>query len=317
MKYSLLLIVCLPLLCLGCRGKSDQNVQQPESSISPKDSITVENKETDIDPWDARDKTVNIPLLKTYLQKAQQMREALLAELKNCTSEQADNLYLSDGYKFYITPEYQKVDSLSMPAIMRSSGVFGDYQQTDQDAEVLKLLGKQGLEPIYMGEGYTELRTNPMYYYNIFEPYVSNETKEYIKIWADHDDLITADAGLIVPLSLLYERCVEWEKYLDKYPQSKHKASVVSQCGLYMGCMLFCTYDNTRAFDYKTHEIEEYVLTEIKRLVGDHSEDTQTRAILKTYLDELKANNFRYSKKLEDKIMNLWILKEYKGNETY
>lgn len=308
-----LLFVWLLLFCAGCRDKDTSNSSQKESLIAKIDStsVTAGNNELGIDPWETRDMVVNIPLLKTYLLKAQQMRESLLAELKKSTPDQADNLYLSAGYKFSDTPEFQKVDSLTMPTIMRSSGAFNDYPQTDQDSEVLNLLAQQGLEPIYIGEGYSELRTNPLYYYNIFESYVSNETKEFMKIWADHDDLITADAGLIVPLDLLYKRCLEWEKYLDKYPQSKYKEAVVSQYGMYIGYILFCTDDNTRTFDYKTDEIDGAVLDDIKKLLVDYPEDTQTRTILKTYLDELKSNKFRYSKKLEDKIMKLGILKDY------
>lgn len=310
MKYALL-TVCLLLSCFGCQKNNSQNSNAQKAVIAENDSSTINNEGIGTDPWEARDKNVDISLLKTYLKKAQQMRENLLAELKNSTPEQADNLYLSDGYKFYTTPEYLKVDSISMPAIMRSSEAFGDYPQTDEDKEVLRLLAEQGLEPRYLGEGYSELYTNPLYYYNLFEPYVSGQTKDFLKIWADNDDLITADAGLIIPLDELYKRCVAWEKYLDKYPQSKHRESVVFQYGMYMNYLLFCTDDNTRTFDYKTNEVDTYVLDEIKKILATYPQETQTRTILKTYVDELKTNNFKYSKKFQDKIMSLWILKDY------
>ncbi len=319
MKHTihLLLALCLFFSCTTNKKLKDEDavyytVNKDSSDYKNGDIVSSEA----YDPWDCREKSVNIDSLKKYLEKEKQMREDLLAELKNTTPDRADSLYTADSYKFYKTADFQQIDRIAMPTLMRSSGAHLDYPISPEDKIVIQLLKEHGLEPQYIGEGYTELNTNPYYYYEIFKPYITEETSEYISIRAGQDDLISMDAGLVIPLETLYDRCVEWEVFLNKYPETNHKKSIIQQYGFYMGLIMFCSYDNTLAFDRKTHKLNDWVLEDIQKIALKNT-DTQTNHILKEYIKELENNNYLYSKDIENRIMSLSILKEFDPQGVY
>jgi len=260
---------------------------------------------------------IDVDALKTYLQKAINDRNSLLSELERTTPLQADSIFHAEKYVITAKPYYEKISLISAPVIDRWMNViFGDKPDKN-DEKVIKLLANSGLEPFYIGEGYMEMRVSPYYYYNIFKPYVSDDTREFMKIWGDNDDLISADAGLVIPLDSLLRRCVTWEKFIDSYPKSRCRDKAMVQYGGYMWLILFSTLDNTPAFSHSEPSvINEWVLESIQEMSGRYPA-TETDRIIKKYLGELKENDYLYSEELENKIMTTGLLKEWNRESIF
>jgi len=303
MRTYLILIFSFIILisCNKAKGQGERASENKAYTTALKENVNDESQDKDID----------IQTLKSLLKNAEQMRASLLNRLKNSTPEQADDIYKSKDYRFDRTKEFTSLDSLLFPVMQRwMDAGFEEKELDGQDKQILEILKEQGVEPFYIGEGITELSINSHYYYHIFKDFVTNETADYIKILSDQDYLIVADAGLVVPTDSLYNNSIAWEKYLEKYPESKHKEAAIYNYGIYMNLIMFSNLDNTPTFDYQTKKIYDNLLEDIKRLAS-RGHDSKTDYILKEYLKELEKTDFVYTEELENKIMSLWVLKDY------
>ena len=78
------------------------------------------------------------------------------------------------------------------------------------------------------------IRELPHLYYDIFKDYVTDDYKEYLKIWAkDDEELYQADAGLSISFEELGERIITWENFLNKFPNSILKPKVTALLNSY------------------------------------------------------------------------------------
>ncbi|SHF01556.1 hypothetical protein [Dysgonomonas macrotermitis] len=265
---------------------------------------TIPDKETD-ESNNYYSRAVDIDSVKMYLQEAHQIHEALRTKLRKASPQQADSIFMAQNYR----PDHINFFDLTEPTLSRWE-VYGNT--TKEDTLIVGLLAEEGFEPIYIGEGNADIATNAYWYYNIFEPYVTDAVKGYMKIEADQDRLLSADAGLVVPLNELLDYAIEWEKYLKAYPEGKLRSKTIARYRLYMELIMFCDYDNTPTFDRTTGILEGYILEEIRALARKYPE-TESCKILQEYLSGLKGTNYKYTKELEDKILSLWMLKDYEG----
>jgi hypothetical protein len=257
---------------------------------------------------------INLDSLKIYLSEARVSRQKLEEELKYATPEQADSIYWNSDFHY----EQEQIDRLSQlvwPVVERW-GLNGGEIAVMQDNKILNMLKKEGFEPEYMGEGYAELRVNAYHYYNIFSPYLSEKNREFLKLYAENDRIIEMDAGLVIPLDTLVVNCIRWESFLRKYPDIAQRKMIVSQYGLYMGLIMFCTYDNTRAFDLQTKTADKYVLETVSKAIRLYA-DYQTTKIFEYYLSELEKSGYKYSRRIENIIMSMGILKEFDRTDVY
>ena len=313
MKYSCLYLLPI-LLCFCCNAKINSNLDNssyPEKVESTISIVAIE----DIEPDNSENIiSINIDSLKIYLSEANNLRKKLEEELKKASPEQAYSIYCSGSFLLN-EEDFDHIKRLTSPVIDEWGSSVG-YVSSEQSEEVLRLLEEEGFEPEYQGEGYAELRINAYHYYNIFSPYLSEENSEYMRIYAQNDNVITMDAGLIIPLSKLVERCIEWESYLNKYPNAQQRNEVALQYGQYLGSIMFCTEQNTEAFDRNTKIVKEYVLESVKEAILQYP-DSEATKIFKVYLLELEKSNYKYSEELEKKIFSTGILKEIDWKNIY
>ena len=83
------------------------------------------------------------------------------------------------------------------------------------------LLATAGLEPWPIGEGMTDLRTVPRFYTDIFQSSLPADYRQFLGIRADEDTILySADAGIIIPLEMVGERVLNWERFLANFPNS-------------------------------------------------------------------------------------------------
>lgn len=152
------------------------------------------------------------------------------------------------------------------------------------------LLATAGIEPWGVGEGYTELRMVPTFYTTLFKTSLPADYTAYLQLQADEDTVLySADAGLMVPFSLVGQRALNWEKFLTAYPNSIFAAIARDLYERYCDEYLFGE-DNTASFDKRgdlssllPENKEEYL-----SFVQQHG-DTKTGGIVKLFLDKLST----------------------------
>ena len=110
-----------------------------------------------------------------------------------------------------------------------------EEQFTEKDwNDTNKILNKYDLELWNIGEGMVTIRELPHLYYDVFKDYVTDDYKEYLKIWAkDDEELYQADAGLSISFEELGDRIARWENFLNKYPNSILKPKVTALLNSY------------------------------------------------------------------------------------
>lgn len=304
MKISLLLL-SLVFVIYGCKIKVENSPNSNTSVIT--DSTSMELL--------ADGDTAYTDTLKICLDIARGMREKLIADLERMTPQEASDLYMSPkSYSFDRTPYFRQLALFVDNIVQCSSGVFFDRQLTKEDEEILELLKKEGLVSEYIGEGDSVLRLDSHHYYHIFKAYVTVDTRQFIKLWSDMDNVYESDAGLIVPLDSILDRSIRWEKFVLEYPQSKYWTKAMAEYALYMNILLFCSSDNTPVFDRTTEIIDSEVLNILHGFVGRFP-DSETDKIIRYYLDKLQSNDNKYSKDLEDNVMDYGLL--HKWNKEY
>ncbi|SHL40028.1 hypothetical protein SAMN05444266_103210 [Chitinophaga jiangningensis] len=152
----------------------------------------------------------------------------------------------------------------------------------------IKLLATAGIEPWYIGEGYTELRIVPDFYTKLFGHTLPRDYQQYLQLRADEDTVLySADAGLMIPFHDIGLRVRNWEKFLQDHPKSIFTANAREQYTYYLTDYLF-GQDNTPAFD--NHSDLSTLLPENKAeytAYADLHSGTHSGAVVKLFLDTL------------------------------
>lgn len=154
----------------------------------------------------------------------------------------------------------------------------------------IKLLATAGIEPWEIGEGYTDLRAVPDFYTHLFKSSLPPDYTAFLQLKADEDTVLySADAGLAVPFSLIGIRALNWEKFLDTYPNSALAPAAKELYEWYCIDYLFGE-DNTPAFD-RQEDLKSLVpenRQEYTSFVAQHG-DTKTGAVVAGYLQKLST----------------------------
>ena len=220
-------------------------------------------------------------------------KKETIEKLKSLNKEEANNLY----------EEYQAQNNNTLYDIEDALAGFLDsiYNDTngenftDKDwADANKILNKYDLELWDIGEGIVTIRELPNLYYDIFKDYVTNDYKEYLKIWAkDNEKLYQADAGLLVSFEEIGERIVTWESFLNQYPDTKLNIKVTALLNSYREDYLL-GMDNTPTLDGGYDNIpvtvDEVAKKEYDRFMKKYP-NSPTVELIKYLLENYQNNN--------------------------
>ena len=166
-------------------------------------------------------------------------KKEVMEKLKTLNKEEANKLYeqyVTDNN--IILGEIDEVTTEFLDGIYNSSE---GKEFTEEDwKNTNKTLNKYDLELWDIGEGIVTIRELPHLYYDVFKDYVTDDYKEYLKIWAkDNEELYQADAGLMISFEELGERIITWENFLNKFPNSTLKQRVVDLLNSYTEKTIF------------------------------------------------------------------------------
>ena len=212
-------------------------------------------------------------------------RERKINELNNLEATLLENYinYYDNKLEKYVLPDSVKVKSL--------------------------LCEKANIEFWDIGEGYTELRTEPYFYYNVFKNYVTKDYSDFLLIEAqDNSVLYSGDASLGISFQEVSERVLNWENYLNNYPKSKlfkqAREKYVAYCSTYLFGM-----DNTPTFEYSNNEIYPENQLEFNRFISKNPKSKLTALVnlLLTNINKVNADDLR--KMLNNECSKLYIPK--------
>ena len=222
-------------------------------------------------------------------------KKETIEKLKSLNKEEANNLY----------EEYQAQNSNTLYDIDEASASFLDsiYNDTngenftDKDwADANKILNKYDLELWDIGEGMVTIRELPHLYYDVFKDYVTDDYKEYLKIWAkDDEELYQADAGLSISFEELGDRIARWENFLNKYPNSTLKPKVTALLNSYREDYLL-GMENTPTLDGGYDNIpitvDEEAKKEYDRFMKKYP-NSPTVELIKYFLENYQNDNIQ------------------------
>ena len=220
-------------------------------------------------------------------------KKETMEKLKSLNKKEANNLY----------EEYQVQNNKTLYDIEEALASFLDsiYNDTngenftDKDwSDANKILNKYDLELWDIGEGIVTIRELPSLYYDVFKDYVTDDYKEYLKIWAkDNEKLYQADAGLLVSFEEIGERIVTWESFLNQYPDTKLNIKVTALLNSYREDYLL-GMDNTPTLDGGYDNIpvtvDEVAKKEYDRFMKKYP-NSPTVELIKYLLENYQNNN--------------------------
>ena len=188
-----------------------------------------------------------------------------------------------------------------------------EEQFTEKDwNDTNKVLNKYDLELWDIGEGMVTIRELPHLYYDVFKEYVTDDYKEYLKIWAkDDEELYQADAGLCISFEELGDRIARWENFLNKFPNSTLKSKVSVLLNSYREDYIL-GMDNTPTIDGGYDNVPITIYEEAKKEYDRFMKkypNSPTVELIKYFLENYQNNN------IYDLIRNK-ILNEFEVNLT-
>ena len=220
-------------------------------------------------------------------------KKETIEKLKSLNKEEANNLY----------EEYQAQNNNTLYDIEDAlagflDSIYGDTNGenfTDKDwADANKILNKYDLELWDIGEGMVTIRELPHLYYDMFKDYVTDDYKEYLKIWAkDGEKLYQADAGLLVSFEEIGERIITWENFLNQYPDTKLNIKVTALLNSYREDYLL-GMENTPTLDGGYDNIpitvDEVAKKEYDRFMKKYP-NSPTVELIKYFIENYKNEN--------------------------
>lgn len=254
-----------------------------------------------------------IDLSKTYLilDELNADKSLLLEKLKSKNTDDFINLF--ENFKSKREIKIAKLNELEENLLANYINFYDNNSQKYILPDSLKIKNsafeKANLEFWGVGEGFTELRTEPNFYYNTFKNYVTKDYCDFLLLEAkDNSVLYSADAGIGITFEEVSERVLYWENFLNKYPKSKlfekAREDYINYCMNYLFGM-----DNTPTFEYSTNEIYPENQLEFDRFISKNPKSKLTVLVnlLLTNIKNMNADELR--KILNDECSKLYIPK--------
>lgn len=223
--------------------------------------------------------------------------------LKTATPEQANELYLN----FYKEND-SAIDILSR----RKSKLLDQYvnfmtydEKTGNNPLVIpkehqqeiKDIEQRGVEFWYVGEGYTELRMHPDFYYKMFNGKLTPDFQRWLDFSTkENKELYAADAGILVEWKEIGNRIQVREQFLKDFPNSRlAKEQIKTELNNYRWDY-FRGQDNTPVFygnpEYNPDDMDKNAIAEFQRFIKANP-NSETTKMLQTLLKNPKNEVWR------------------------
>ena len=222
----------------------------------------------------------------TLLKEFNKNKEEVINKLKTLNKEEADKFY-----EDYLESNNEILEKMNENDYTMLDNAFY-IGEGDIDKEKLnkqnKFLDNYGLEVIEIEEGFM-LTEKKDFYYNIFKNYVSDDYRDFIKLCSEDIDYIDYFSSLEEHPEIIADKVINWEKFLEKYPDSKLKKKANDICYSYRDDYILALTSSQTTEVLKNGKINEDV-KELNRFIKKYP-NSPTTELIKYYLENYKNDD--------------------------
>ena len=222
----------------------------------------------------------------TLLKEFNKNKEEVINKLKTLNKEEANKFY-----EDYLESNNEILEKMNENDYTMLDNAFY-IGEGDIDKEKLnkqnKFLDNYGLEVVEIEEGFM-LTEKKDFYYNIFKNYVSDDYRDFIKLCSEDIDYIDYFSSLEEHPEIIADKVINWEKFLEKYPDSKLKKKANDICYSYRGDYIIALTSSQTTEVLKNGKINEDV-KELNRFKNKYP-NSPTTEIIKYYLENYKNDD--------------------------
>ena len=227
-------------------------------------------------------------------------KEEVISKLKNSNKEKSNEIY--EEYFVNNNKILEKINEIE--AEIFSSEFYKDGNlEKDKLNKQNKFLDSYGLEVIQIEDGFMLIEKNK-FYYNLFKNFVTDDYKEFLKLRSEDIDYLESSNSFDKYLEIIADKIVAWEKFLEKYPDSKLKRKAQNMSYTYRAGYIFrLTSSETREslMNGKAND----AVKEFNRFIKKYP-NSPTSDIIKYYLENYKEEDI-------DTLISKKLNKNYEG----
>ena len=235
----------------------------------------------------------------TLLKEFNKNKEEVINKLKTLNKEEANKFY-----EDYLESNNEILEKMNENDYIMLDNAFY-IGEGDIDKEKLnkqnKYLDNYGLEVVEIEEGFM-LTEKKDFYYNIFKNYVSDDYRDFIKLCSEDIDYIDYFSSLEEHPEIIADKVINWEKFLEKYPDSKLRKKANDICYSYRDDYILALTSSQTTEVLKNGKINEDV-KELNRFKNKYP-NSPTTELIKYYLENYKNEDIRDM--LADKIEEIY-----------
>lgn len=228
------------------------------------------------------------------LEEFKKNKEEVINKLKTLSKEEANEIY--EEYSVDNDKILEKINEIDVE--MLDNAFYKDENiEKDKLDKQNKFLNSYGLEVVPIEDGFV-LTEKKKFYYNLFKNFVTNDYREFLKLYSEDIDYIEYSNFFDKYVEIIADRIVAWEKFLEKYPDSKLKGKAQNIYYTYRaGYIIRLTSSETKEslMNGKANE----AVKEFNRFIKKYP-NSPTSDIIKYYLENYKEEdiNTLISKKI-------------------
>ena len=234
------------------------------------------------------------------LEEFKKNREEVISKLKNSNKEEANKIY--EEYSKNNNILLEKINEIDVEMLDNAFYKDGNIEK-DKLNKQNKFLDSYGLEVIQIEDGFMLIEKNK-FYYNLFKNFVTDDYKEFLKLRSEDIDYLEYSNSFDKYLEIIADKIVAWEKFLEKYPDSKLKRKAQNMSYTYRAGYIFrLTSSETREslMNGKAND----AVKEFNRFIKKYP-NSPTSDIIKYYLENYKEEDI-------DTLISKKLNKNYEG----
>ena len=234
------------------------------------------------------------------LEEFKKNKEEVIKKLKTSNKEEANEIY--EEYSVDNDKILEKINEIDVEMLDTAFYKDGNIEK-DKLNKQNKFLDSYGLEVIQIEDGFMLIEKNK-FYYNLFKNFVTDDYKEFLKLRSEDIDYLEYSNSFDKYLEIIADKIVAWEKFLEKYPDSKLKRKAQNMSYTYRAGYIFrLTSSETREslMNGKAND----AVKEFNRFIKKYP-NSPTSDIIKYYLENYKEEDI-------DTLISKKLNKNYEG----
>ena len=227
-------------------------------------------------------------------------KEEVINKLKTSSKEEANEIY--EEYSADYDKILEKINEIDVKMLDNAFYKDGNIEK-DKLNKQNKFLDSYGLEVIQIEDGFMLIEKNK-FYYNLFKNFVTDDYKEFLKLRSEDIDYLESSNSFDKYFEIIGDKIVAWEKFLEKYPDSKLKRKAQNMSYTYRAGYIFrLTSSETREslMNGKAND----AVKEFNRFIKKYP-NSPTSDIIKYYLENYKEEDI-------DTLISKKLNKNYEG----